>query len=390
MFKLRTIVRCLTVHLMTTQRPRLSVLSLFDPLSSSSSPRFSSSTDYDKENDCNDSSFFHFHGSQKQVYSPVRKLCRRLIDVGDVTVDEPHIRDLLQEEEELDAEIKQSFAVEEDENATLTFRDMAKAATPKWSARHAATWATPKMSPTPRTPLAEIAPKDEITPMGRKKTFRRPMPFVSDATPPALRNLINVQECSTSLAMPVPTIEISCDTETTSSQCSSKSSEETTAALELSCSTLVSDTPVFVSPSFLQPTPESAVGTSPQSFESRLRPNAHLKDSNNTDRYSVDLHTSFQLHFNSTEATFDLLNDKISFFGSNSGTDFCEGTSFDDDGFGPTCHESVNDTSAGEQEALSSKEPINAHGFSIPNETKFESQGTPSSLLNVRNMKHKF
>jgi len=379
---------------MTTQRPRLSVLSLFDPLSSTSLSRFVSSTDFDKENDCNDDSFFHFHGSQKQVYSPVRKLCRRLIDVGDATVDEPDIKDLLQEEEELDAEIKQSFAVEEDENATLTFRDMAKAATPKWSAQRAATWASPKMSPTPRTPLAEIAPKDEITPMGRKKTFRRQMPFVSkahqtnvvtssDATPPAFRNSINVQECSTSLAMPVPTIEISCDTETTNSQCSSKTSEETTAALESSRSTLPSDTSAFVSPFSLQPTPESAVDTSPQSFESRLRPNAYLKDSNNSDRHSVDLHSSFQLHFNPSEATFDLLNDKISFFGSNSGMNFCEGTSFDDDGFGPTYHEPVNDACAGGQEALSLKGPIEVHGFGTPNEKRFESQGTLH--LNVRN-----
>ncbi len=74
-------------------------------------------------------------------------------------------------EEELE-EIKSNIN-ENDDGDTLTWRDMAKAATPKWSGRRATAYTTPIASPTPRTPLAEISLKDETTPIARNKSYRK-------------------------------------------------------------------------------------------------------------------------------------------------------------------------------------------------------------------------
>jgi hypothetical protein len=313
---------------MAAQRPRLSVLTLFDPLSSSSD-----SPDSDKENDCGDSSFFHPHDFSKQVFSPVHRLRRRLVDVGDLTVEEPditHIQDLI--EEELEAEIHQSVALEEDENATLTFRDMAKAATPKWSGKHAARKGTPNALSTPRTPLADIIPRDEITPLGRKKTFKRPIAAsVPDASP---LNVVHTAENVPTLVIhdidntpgdpPFSTFVsrteiLSSGNETTTRYTSPNPMGTSTATLDLPTSTgpLISDTPIplFTSTSSLEPSHASR-GPSPLS-ESRLRPNAHVSEC--TNRHSVDLHASFQLHLSSSDTTFDLLNDKVSFLGSKNG-----------------------------------------------------------------------
>lgn len=287
----------------------------------------------------------------------MHKLRRRLIDVGDITVDEPDIRDLLEDEKELEAEINQSVAIEEDENATLTFRDMAKAATPKWSARRDGRREVPNSMSTPRTPLAEIVLKDDDTPMmGRKKMLRRQVvPLASKvaqvdssfennfASP--LRNLVNL---STNTPSP-PKIEISCDesrTTTTSPSCSSGSSQRTssrTPELATPIGTLITTSciPVLISPSTPLSSSPSTININISPTESRLRPNAQ---SNDTNRLSVDLQASFQLHLQS-ETTFDLLNDRISFFGSTSGLDTSleeRDTLFDDDeDFGISKSESV-------------------------------------------------
>jgi hypothetical protein len=62
----------------------------------------------------------------------------------------------------------------------------------------------------------------------------------------------------------------------------------------------------------------------------------HLSPTDNANRYSVDLQSSFQIHFPPHDTTFDLLKDKISFFGSRNEFDSFfnnleEDSSFDDD-----------------------------------------------------------
>lgn len=297
-------------------------------------------------------------------------LRRRLIDVGDITVDEPDIRDLLEDEKELEAEINQCVAIDEDENATLTFRDMAKAATPKWSARRNDRREAPRSMSTPRTPLADIVLKDDDTPtMGRKKMLRRQVVPLASKTAQVdssfennfaspLRNLVNLS-ANTPMANLPPKIEISCDesrTTTTSPSCSSGSSQRTLRTPELATpGTLINASciPVLISPSTPPSSSPSTINISPQPTESRLHPHSQ---SNDTNRLSVDLQASFQLHLQSSETTFDLLNDKISFFGSTSGLDASleeRDPLFDDDeDFDTSKSESVRNAIRDQQEMV--------------------------------------
>ena len=333
-------------------RPRLSILSLFDPLSSSSESLYS-----DKENDCGDTSFFHPYGSSNQVYSPVRRLHRRLVDVGDVTVGEPDIRDLIQEE--LEAEISQSVALEEDENATLTFRDMANAATPKWSGKHAARKRTQNALSSPRTPLAEIAMRDEITPTGNKKIFkRRTAHLVPEASPLnvvratkekstlVVHDLDNISSSQSNTFVPRIAI-FSSDNEMIKESTIPSPMATSTATLEIptATGTLISDTPIPLFISSSSPEPDHTSMT-----ENRLRPNTHVSESSN--RHSVDLHASFQLHLSSSETTFNLLNDNISFLGSKNGLESFldhEGASFGDEDFSTIDHGISNEMVSNEQ-----------------------------------------
>jgi len=364
---------------MAAQRPRLSVLTLFDPLSSSSD-----SPDSDKENDCGDSSFFHPFGFSKQVYSPMRRLRRRLIDVGDMTVEEPDIRDLI--EEELEAEINQTITLEEDDNATLTFRDMAKAATPKWSGKRAGRRGTPNILSTPRTPLAEIVTRGETTPVARMKIFKRPpagsihaaSPLNTVHTAEGIPTLVihDLDNMSASPSFPkfVPTF--GGDHETTKKSSSLDSMTASTATLEIptSSGTLISDTPIplFVSSSSTEPNNASRA-PSPLT-ENRLRPNAHVSESSN--RHSVDLHSSFQLHLSSSETTFDLLNDKISFLSSKNGLESFldnEGASFcDDEEFGAMNREFSSEMVSNEQQAGYPETEVNIR---MPDISTFEEHG---------------
>ncbi|KAJ3514404.1 hypothetical protein NLJ89_g2398 [Agrocybe chaxingu] len=340
---------------MDATRPRPSILSLFDPLSAQSERPLS--PDSDKENH-GEISFFHPTKTSKVVHPPVDKLRRRLIDVGDVTVDEPDIRDLLADEvEELGEELNQQVA-DDDENATLTFKDMAKAATPKWSGRHASTLNTPKSPVTPRTPLADISFKEETTPMARKKPFKRQIAPVASKLAQAIEPSTSEKnglpepsstnpttpECVVHNPSP-PTIEIFSDKEQllTDSQGQLKSgasqlgSSVCTLDLPTSSDALLSDTPIslIISPSSPpQTTRETSPFLSP-SVGTRQKPRSPVDKSH---RHSIDLQASFQLQLNA-DTTFDLLNDRISFFAFRNGHgsflgNLEEGTSFDEEEFG--------------------------------------------------------
>lgn len=375
---------------MDTHRPRLSVLSLFDPLSKSPNSLL------DKENNVGDSSFFHPHGLSN-ARTPIQpSFRRRLIDVGDMTIDDSDIHDLQAEEEEFEHELNCSLVAGDDDNDTLTFRDMAKAATPKWSGRHYTSLTTPKSSPIPRTPLVEISFKDETTPMARKKPYRRPIPTLVSkmaqvdfaeapveeifspirpiesgtygtpsspliSTPPIELSLDNSQQQHRTLEisshsvdglsssvctlnLPPVTGPLLADIsiphgtpEASSHLAEGLSSSVCTLNLPPASGALITDTsiPVSIAPSSPRSSPKILL-FSPTNSQMRLRPNSHSGDHLN--RRSVDLQSSFQLHLSSSDTTFDLLNEKISFFSSKDGNSFLNNMeldgSFGEDDFG--------------------------------------------------------
>ncbi|KAF8203029.1 hypothetical protein BJ912DRAFT_1138159 [Pholiota molesta] len=325
------------------QRPRASILSLFDPLSHSPTS--------DKENNVGETSFFHPPGFPKP--SPAQHtLRRRLIDIGDITVDEPDVRHLLEMEVELEELNK--HITEDDDGETLTWRDMAKAATPKWSGRHATSFTTPKASPTPRTPLAEISFKDETTPMARKKSYKReiisgPSKFPQvDVTPERSSSVSSSPPLHTSSdetsSLPVspPSIQISGididvqGNDLTTTQSATLGSSVCTLDLPTpTTDNLLADTSLPLSVSLSSQT-SSQSSLSPSTVMSlphtqvRLRPDSHSKASTDN-RLSIDLQSSFQLHLNPSDTSFDLLNEKISFFSSKNGDDsFLKNLEIDD------------------------------------------------------------
>ena len=291
---------------MEFSRPRPSILSLFDPLSSELDR--TSSPDSDKENDTSD--FFKPSSTLKPTYVSSRTLKRRLVDVGDITVEHPDMNALLSDE--LEQEI--SYIVDDDENDTLTFRDMAKAATPKWSSRHATILETPKVS-SPRTPLSEISLKDELTPLARKKPYKRQLipttPKGSEST--CLAFPPSISSCSSSSCPPsnteVPEVRVNDEPQSSSIPANSLGDLSVPRATTLNQSIPAETLVTGIVPLSL---------VAPVSFPAQPR-TRHLSPTPSTDnanRYSVDLQTSFQIHFPSQDTTFDLLKDKIPFLGS--------------------------------------------------------------------------
>ena len=282
---------------METSRPRPSILTLFDPLSERST-----SPDSDKEN--NTSLFTIEPPPAPSPYVPKK----RLVDVGDISIDDAFSNSkLLFDEEELEVVLTKDL-LQHEENDTLTFRDMVKAATPKWSAQRP-TRSSP-FSPQSRSPLAEIHTRVEATPMAR----RHPLSIVT--TSPTLPK---------SSPFHRPTFS----EPTGLLQCSQERLGESVCTVDLSASTASTV-------SLLTRTSLTGLDAAPDqgAFES-TPPSSHLRPprpTNDNYRQSMDLHSSFHLHM-SSEPVFDLLNDKVSFLSSQHGDSFnTEDLSFD---FGP-------------------------------------------------------
>lgn len=293
---------------------------------------------------------------------------RRLIDVGDMTIDEPEIHDLLAEQEHLEEEIIHNIS-RDDDNETLTFRDMAKAATPKWSNRRTpsnTTVVTPLSSPTlpPRTPLAEIFIADDKTPMGPKlKSYRRPIVSTTFQSPsidngetpvqqpssPSVKLSTDSEGSSLSFISP-PRIQIQLESQTQEASSSKEASRFSVCTLDLpTTEASIADTPIpsaalgssvctldlpSSTGTLITDTPMPVLNSSASSRMSLDVPVTHarLKPSNDSaNRLSVDLQSSFQLHLNSSDTTFDLLNEKMSFFNSKDGMDsFLDNVDIDD------------------------------------------------------------
>lgn len=342
---------------MTTTRPRHSVLNLFDPLASTSIPdRDAPSPDSDKENssppvaDCSMTAAF-FGRSYKPSQSAPGPPKRRLIDIGDITVDDASMHMMLTDEEELEE-------LNNDENETLTF--FRPASTPARPVDKVAEPATLSTS-TPRTPLGELALERDLTPVARTKMYRRAaLPSSSLVAPEivispprgdsSITSVINtVNSSGTSFADFVPTDsnksldlipeDFNSGTNTinpddsqmphiTISSPDSLADSLSTLNLETPTGSLLTDTthPFGITP----PSPSSNT-TSSQPH--RLRPNPPKTSSHDPNRRSIDLYSSFQLQLQSEDASFDLLNDKISFLASGSGMDSYMNAMEGDDSF---------------------------------------------------------
>lgn len=320
-------INLLAVTVMNAARPRHSVLVLFDPLLAvsdpSTPPRNISSPDSDKENVNTLTAFFNRTYNSSHPQPP--QLKNRLIDVGNATLDDSSINASLIEEDGPEAHLIHDS--DDDENDTLTFRHMTEAATPKWHSKPTPS-ATSSPSPSaPRTPLADLPLERDATPLARSKVYRRPVV-------PHLSNLSQVQpiipqelssEFVVSPATPIasqasrsliPPIFITHDNLPNSSS-ESLSSSVCTLNLATPTGTLLTDTPLPVVASPPSNSIEDIL-PAPSLDRSKLRPNPPSANSN---RCSVDLQSSFQLQLESADATFDLLNDKISFLGSKNGID---------------------------------------------------------------------
>ncbi|KAF5384847.1 hypothetical protein D9615_001359 [Tricholomella constricta] len=332
--------RCV-VRQMYATRPRDSILDLFDPLVSPVPSHDAPDPDSDKENsnpprhyDCSMTDAF-FRRTLKQP-SPV-VLKRRLIDIGDMTTEDPSMLSMLIDEEELDDSMC-------DENDTMTLPPL-PAATPARVVLASAEHAT-LSNPSPRTPLGEISLDRDITPIARTKMYRRQAPSTFSSSGSTIHqspdnlsiaSIANANNATAaSLASPGPT--------NSSPKCHNLIPEDhapntkpndvetphitisSTDELSSSLSTLHLDTPTgtpledtshpFASP-FSQSSEES------QSYlHAGLRANSSSKtSSHHPNRRSMDLYSSFHIQLQSEDASFDLLNDKISFFTSTIGTD---------------------------------------------------------------------
>ncbi|KAG6911583.1 hypothetical protein DXG01_011886 [Tephrocybe rancida] len=326
--------------------PRYSILNLFDPLASEAPSRDAPSPDSDKENSSppidTDISFF---GRAPKQASPVR-LKRRLVDVGDITTDDPTMLSMLTEEDELDESMC------DDENDTFTLpRFELPTATPTQPAF--VQQVTPANT-SPRTPLGDLSL--DLTPVPRNKMFRRPPPppsalAFSDALPTSTETssfasvIDAVTASGASFADPVnPSPEYHNHDYINEPHSPNNRSDDIKAPIitvtssdELGSSTctLNLDTPATLLKDTSQPIisshSEPSSDTSLELPRATLRPNPARTSSQDPNRRSIDLYSSFHLQLTSEEASFDLLNDKISFFTSLNTMDsfLNEGDSFD-------------------------------------------------------------
>ncbi|TFK36894.1 hypothetical protein BDQ12DRAFT_736632 [Crucibulum laeve] len=345
---------------MVASRPRNSVLYLFDPLADDAEcPSTPDPAESDKENSSPPahlslSAFFTRTYKSSHTLNPAPHVPkRRLIDIGDMTIDDASFHEMFGDTDDHDHDnddLDDQYAceltseVEDDENDTLTFRDMAKAATPNWKHKSISSPSTPSSSTHPRTPLAELPIESDSTPTIRTKVYRRqcnpvavPSKLSQVESPahdvlevPNLDSIISaVNQTGTFFGDPntVPTIiepitlpkqERTADDYSSSRSTDSLSASVSTLNLEASTGSLLTEAtiPVLISP------PSPPASRSPPIYrQTGLRPNAPNTSSNSLNRHSIDLHTSFQLQLQSSDSTFDLLNDKISFFDAKSGMD---------------------------------------------------------------------
>ena len=239
-------------------RPRHSVLALFDPLAAPATP--ARDLDSDKENSTPLSAFFTRQNTH-QSSTPVALPRKRLVDVGDATLGDTSILDLLTEEREPD-----STSVPCLETPVPPFQ--------------------------PRTPLAELAPRDtDPTPLVR---------FKAHPNSPLLPSHAMLDDA---LLKGHDSLTDVCDMDTDNSTVPAFNADaiNTPEILISSCHSVDN-----------QPSLHTMDLDSPSPLRGDIESASRLYVPNTTShRLSIDLQDTFQIHFQHN-SSFDLLNDKIS------------------------------------------------------------------------------
>ncbi|KAK0466430.1 uncharacterized protein EV420DRAFT_830235 [Desarmillaria tabescens] len=290
-------------------RPRESLLTMFDPLFGSVSQQNGGDSsveldDYDSEKENNMplgdvTMISFFNGALKPKACPQpAPLKRRLVDIGDVTVDSTLLMNEVLEEIGEDEE-------SEDENSTIILGPIGKTPMAPSSVEIVA---TPRLNP--RAPFAELRMEREVTPVAHKRLLTRqkqhtnPTTANDSAAQPhsSLSSLIDaVTSAGVSFAGSKPTL-------------SEAWPNVVPVSPKVSEVTIIS--PFQTSPTNI-PLPSSPIDVSELDAPTP-RPRKPPPSVRDHDRRSLDLHASFQLQFGSAESSFDLLTDKISFLCSRS------------------------------------------------------------------------
>ncbi|KAH7911671.1 hypothetical protein BJ138DRAFT_1149973 [Hygrophoropsis aurantiaca] len=360
--------------------PRYSVLSLFDPLNASPTPKREVVTpdsgsdkensepriNYDQNQEYLDSdkltmtAFFNRIQPKSKQYAPVA-FKTRLVDVGDttvtVTIDEAS--ELMGDLTITNNRIEPTEDEEEQEQKEFF---LATGISTVGNATHEQSHIPIDVPQTPqnvqRAPLADLSP--DSTPMPKKKQSNLPNAPSTPAldhhalSATAIRiNQMTIAPSGSPLASMINTTNLTAQvteiTEVSSptddlalgaciggqshppsivvSLSADDSLESSTAHLVpspsaslLAKASLSESITLSSPPSTLHDTPhflEPSDSPSQQSSQVRLRPQSTLS-SLDPRRTSVDLHSSFNWQLQCPEASFDLLNDRISFFGQDS------------------------------------------------------------------------
>lgn len=356
--------------------PRYSLLNLFDPLNATprsevTTPDSLSGSDkenaepsyesyYESDRLTMTAFFNRTYKTQSKHYSPV-VLRTRLVDVGDMTIMD-ETADLLngltiEEEPEDDVDntslVHESMDIDEQDSLVTPMNSPPRQTHNRYNSAQTPLSEDSEQTPTPhvqRIPLADISM--DATPVPRKvvkfalaspeaphsgvERYSSPVTAVraSHATlAPAgspLASVINAinftdQNVPSVVRIPehaTPTIAVPREGNLGSSTAQVSPSPSTALLTRTHPSELMltpSDAPL--SPPFkyqTQLSPSHDTLTTPTA-RPRLRARAHTTSSPsfNTHRNSVDLYSSFNLQLNCPDASFDLLNDRISFFGGD-------------------------------------------------------------------------
>ncbi|KAG6821371.1 hypothetical protein H0H93_014168 [Arthromyces matolae] len=353
-------------------QPRRSILNLFDPLAPSGSRcDTAASSNSDKENSFIEEPFISDHsffGRSGHSSSPV-KLSRRLVDVGDTSIDDSTMHVMLTEEEELDENMC------DDDSETLI---LATLKTPMRMQQHSLA------DTTTRTPLLEIS---DPTPIAPSRIYKRQVPstpevmMVVPTETSALSSVINaVNAGGQSFASPFQP-HISFDMQNDAQPTKEDLGHDKKPQFKITTLNEVDLLPTVT----VDPLPISSKGgstiLSPVAalINPVALPNANLRPrgntfSQNSNRHSIDLCTAFQIQLQSKDASFDLLNDKISFFSTSSSL-----SSFlDDMEEGDNCH-AEQDFETNVASTSPSSQPSAVEGTEESSDSRLpSSQSTPS------------
>ena len=313
----------------TRNRPRESILQLFDPLSCPE-PHDVSAIDSDKENFTDDQLVVtNFFNPKKPPYSGLPPLTPRgrLVDLSMSMDGDMFSGGVIVEEEGEDLEEPSHHPCDTPEPILQhTHANTGNGEDDTITIQFGSNFPTPRMGElfaTPRTPLAEAPFEMNITPVPRKKVYKREViPPVTNSTAPTTQSLeISPQELS--LSTVVHNINAAGVPFAAAKKYPGPRLVRKEAVPRIDEEKVLEERSPYDQPLtiLVAPPPEDELSSGPAAptviSESRfLRPRSHTTTAAlSAHRSSVDLHASFSLQIQCPDASFDLLNDKISFLG---------------------------------------------------------------------------